>query len=124
MDPGGCLSDLVCFHNIVTDRWQNFTDTVLNEESLAFFSENCCELLVHAVDVEGKAKGIESDAASLLGRSELPATYAGGIASFEDLDRLYELGGGRVDFTVGSALDIFGGSMRFEDVVRYAEEKK
>ena len=108
---------------IVTDRWQKFTDTVLNEESLAFFSENCCELLVHAVDVEGKAKGIEDDVASLLGKSELPATYAGGISSFENLDRLYELGGGKVDFTVGSALDIFGGSMPFEEVVRYAEGK-
>ncbi|MBR6102385.1 MAG: phosphoribosylformimino-5-aminoimidazole carboxamide ribotide isomerase [Ruminococcus sp.] len=108
---------------IVTDRWQKFTDTLLNESCIREFSAYCAELLVHAVDVEGKAGGIEEDVASLLGSSELPATYAGGIRSFEDLDRLFELGGGRVDFTVGSALDIFGGDMPFEQVVRYAEER-
>jgi len=106
---------------IVTDRWQKFTDVKLDEQSLEKFSACCSELLVHAVDVEGKAKGIEEDVASLLGEFGFPATYAGGISSFEDIETLCTLGKGRIDFTIGSALDIFGGSMPFEEVVRFTE---
>ncbi len=108
---------------IVTDRWQRFTETELSAETLAYFSEFCSELLVHAVDVEGRQCGIEAAVAKMLGDFVFPSTYAGGISSFEDLDTLYELGRGRVDFTIGSALDIFGGTMPFEKVVGYAEEK-
>ncbi len=101
---------------IVTDRWQKFTDVVLDSRALERFSRSCAELLIHAVDVEGKASGIEEPIAELLADSPVPATYAGGISSFEDIRKLRELGRGRVDFTVGSALDIFGGSMSFERV--------
>lgn len=104
---------------IVTDRWQKFTDVKLDEQALEYFSRCCAELLVHAVDVEGKASGIEEPVADLLGRFGFPATYAGGISSFEDIDRLYVLGRGCCDFTVGSALDIFGGTLPFEKVARY-----
>lgn len=106
---------------IVTDRWQRFTDVVLNEKALERFSKSCSELLVHAVDVEGKARGIEEDVARLLSRSPVPVTYAGGISSFEDIETLRELGEGRVDFTVGSALDLFGGSMSFEKAAAIKE---
>ena len=100
---------------IVTDRWQKFTDVVLDERTLEMLSGYCDEFLVHAADVEGKAKGIEDGVAELLGDSSpVTATYAGGISGFEDLEKLKLLGGGKVDFTVGSALDIFGGSMSFE----------
>lgn len=100
---------------IVTDRWQKFTDVELNEKTLEMLSGYCDEFLVHAADVEGKAKGIQDDVASLLGEhSPVAATYAGGISGFDDLEKLKTLGGGRIDFTVGSALDIFGGSMSFE----------
>ncbi len=109
---------------IVTDRWQRFTETEFSADTLAYFSEFCAELLVHAVDVEGRQAGIETAVASELGRFVFPSTYAGGISSFDDLDRLYELGRGRVDFTVGSALDIFGGDMPFEKVARYAEDRQ
>jgi len=96
---------------IVTDRWQRFTSVTVNAESLAYFSGFCSEFLVHAVDVEGKCRGIEEELAMLLGRfSPIPTTYAGGIATLEDLLRLRELGVGRLDATIGSALDIFGGS--------------
>lgn len=108
---------------IVTDRWQKYTETEFCPESIGYFSEFCAELLVHAVDVEGRQSGIEPTVARTLGNLVFPSTYAGGISSFEDLDLLYEYGKGRVDFTIGSALSIFGGSMPFEDVVRYAEEK-
>jgi len=100
---------------IVTDRWQKFTDVELNEKTLEMLSGYCDEFLVHAADVEGKAKGIQDDVASLLGEfSPVAATYAGGISGFDDLEKLKVLGREKIDFTVGSALDIFGGSMSFE----------
>lgn len=104
---------------IVTDRWQKYTDVVLTKKSLDYFSEFCSEFLIHAVDVEGKAAGIETQVASLLGEwGKLPVTYAGGIHSFEDLEQLKVLGKGNVDFTIGSALDLFGGKMEFEKIVK------
>ena len=103
---------------IVTDRWQKFTDVKLDENILTELSEYCDEFLVHAVDVEGKAGGIEEDIAALLGNwSGIPVTYAGGVSSFEDLRKLKELGKNKVDVTIGSALDLFGGNMEFQKVL-------
>ena len=108
---------------IVTDRWQKFTETKMTEETLRFLSGSCDEFLIHAVDVEGKQHGIEEGVAGLLGRVEgITATYAGGIASFDDLERLKVLGRGKVDYTIGSALDLFGGRLRFEDVLAFGKE--
>jgi len=102
---------------IVTDRWQKFTDVELTVESMKKLSAYCDEFLIHAVDVEGKAKGIETEVAKLLGELEgITVTYAGGISSMEDIDILEKYGKGKVDFTVGSALDIFGGTMKFETI--------
>jgi len=104
---------------IVTDRWQKYTDVVLNEKTLDYFSKFCQEFLIHAVDVEGKAAGIETEVAGLLGNwGKLPVTYAGGIHEYEDLEELKILGKGKVDFTIGSALDLFGGKLEFEKVVQ------
>lgn len=109
---------------IVTDRWQNFTDVELNESTVEKLSSYCDEFLIHAVDVEGKAKGIEENVARLLGEIDtVPSTYAGGISSFEDLETLNALGKGKVDFTIGSALDIFGGHMDFEKVCAFGSRK-
>ena len=103
---------------IVTDRWQKFTDVKLTGEVLDELSGYCDEFLIHAVDVEGKAGGIESEIAAMLGQwGGLPVTYAGGVGSMEDLRLLKRLGRGRVDVTIGSALDLFGGALRFEDVL-------
>ncbi len=108
---------------IVTDRWQNFTDMEVTAENILMLKGYCSEFLIHAVDAEGKQKGIERGVASLMGDTPgITATYAGGIGSFDDLDTLRELGKGRIDFTVGSALDIFGGSLDFEKVCRYPEK--
>lgn len=108
---------------IVTDRWQKFTDVILNKETLDLLSEYCSEFLIHAVDVEGKAKGIEKEIAALLGEWEgIPVTYAGGVGSFDDLRALKELGRGKVDVTIGSALDLFGGSMDFTEVLKVIKE--
>jgi phosphoribosylformimino-5-aminoimidazole carboxamide ribotide isomerase len=108
---------------IVTDRWQKFTDVVLNHSVLDELSEYCDEFLIHAVDVEGKMGGIEGILAKILGEfHQIPVTYAGGIHSFSDLDELYEKGNGRLDATIGSALSLFGGPMKFEDVLVYFEQ--
>lgn len=109
---------------IVTDRWQKYTDVLLNEETLHKLAGFCDEFLVHAVDVEGKANGIEAEVAALLGNScEIPSTYAGGVHSYEDLEKLKLLGKDRVDVTIGSALDLFGGRMSFETVVLLSQQK-
>ncbi len=104
---------------IVTDRWQKFTEVAVNENTLEALSVYCDEFLVHAVDVEGKASGIEGELAVLLGSwSKIPITYAGGVGSFEDLRLLRELGQDRLDVTIGSALDLFGGPMKYTEVIR------
>ena len=103
---------------IVTDRWQKYTDEKLNKETILKLSDCCDEFLIHAVDVEGKASGIETGVAKLLGDvCEIPATYAGGVHNFEDLNLLKQLGKGKIDVTIGSALDLFGGNMKLEEVV-------
>lgn len=103
---------------IVTDRWQKFTDVKLTEDVLSELADYCDEFLVHAVDVEGKAGGIEEDIAALLGNWDgISVTYAGGVSSFEDLRKLKELGRNKVDVTIGSALDLFGGEMPFSKVL-------
>lgn len=108
---------------IVTDRWQNYTSVELTEQTLDTLADYCDEFLVHAVDVEGKAGGIEEPVAELLGRwGKLPVTYAGGVHSFADLDILKKLGRDRVDVTIGSALSLFGGSMDFEEVLAYMKK--
>lgn len=105
---------------IVTDRWQNYTDVKLNADTLEELSEYCDEFLIHAVDVEGKAMGIEQELVAMLGREcRATVTYAGGVHNFDDLEKLKTLGRGKVDVTIGSALDLFGGIMKFEDVLAY-----
>lgn len=107
---------------IVTDRWQKYTEVILDGNTLSELSSFCDEFLIHAVDVEGKAQGIEEDVASLLGKEcSIPVTYAGGVHSFEDLEKLRLLGRGKVDVTIGSALDLFGGSMKFDEVLKFME---
>ncbi len=101
---------------IVTDRWQKFTDVELNAVTLERLAGSCAEFLVHAADAEGKQRGIEQGAAEILAGSPIPCTYAGGIASMEDIELLGKLGGERIDYTIGSALDIFGGSIEFDKI--------
>ncbi len=101
---------------IVTDRWQTFTREVISFSILDQLSMYCAEYLVHAVDVEGKCQGIETPLVELLGQwAGLPVTYAGGIHSHTDIETIAALGRDQIDFTVGSALDIFGGQgLRYE----------
>ncbi len=111
-------------YRIVTDRWQKITKEVLTTSLLDRLAESCCEFLVHAVDVEGKAGGIEQELAAMLGEwGKLPVTYAGGVHTYEDLRLLKKLGKDRLHVTVGSALDLFGGSMQWEKVLEICKEK-
>ncbi len=104
-------------YRIVTDRWQHFTDVTLDERTLDLLADSCDEFLVHAVDVEGKAKGPEEPLVRLLGSwGRIPVTYAGGISSYADIDIIRRAGDGRLDYTIGSALDLFGGALAYERV--------
>ena len=102
-------------YSIVTDRWQKFTDVPVTLEVMEELGSHCDEFLVHAVDVEGKANGIETELADLLSAyQKRPITYAGGVGSMQDIKLLKLHGKGRLDVTVGSALDLFGGTIPFE----------
>lgn len=110
---------------IVTDRWQKFTQEKVTLEFLDKLSGYCDEFLIHAVDVEGKARGIEENLAKLLGEwGKIPVTYAGGVSAFDDLKKLKELGKDRLNVTIGSALDLFGGNMEFKKVLSYMAEER
>ena len=108
---------------IVTDRWQKFTDECVTEELLDRLAGYADEFLIHAVDVEGKASGIEGELTELLGKwNKIPVTYAGGIGSFADLEELAEKGQCHLNYTIGSALDLFGGNMKFEEVLKFSKK--
>lgn len=103
---------------IVTDRWQKFTDVKVSVEVLNELAEYCDEFLIHAVDVEGKASGIETELVEILSQyNGHPVTYAGGVGSLKDIDCLKQLSAGKIDVTVGSALDLFGGTIPFEKLL-------
>ncbi|WP_299177284.1 phosphoribosylformimino-5-aminoimidazole carboxamide ribotide isomerase [uncultured Neptuniibacter sp.] len=97
--------------HIATDRWQTVTSTAITAETLSELSDHCAEFLIHAADVEGLQGGIDQDLVNLLGEAcTIPVTYAGGARSLDDLKLVEKLSQGKVDLTIGSALDIFGGS--------------
>jgi len=106
---------------VVTDRWQKFTELKVSAETLQTLAKSCAEFLVHAVDVEGLCRGIDSELVGNLGSwTPIPATYAGGASSLADLETVTKLGQGRVHLTIGSALDIFGGKgVQYADVVAF-----
>jgi phosphoribosylformimino-5-aminoimidazole carboxamide ribotide isomerase len=106
---------------VVTDRWQKFTELAITKETLEKMAAYCVEFLVHAVDVEGLCRGIDRELVEKLGQwSPIPTTYAGGANSLADLAEVTRLGQGRIDLTIGSALDIFGGSgVKYADVVEF-----
>jgi len=105
---------------VVTDRWQTFTDTELTAQLLEELSQYCDEFLVHGVDVEGKATGVEVSLVQILAKWDgLPITYAGGIGSMSDLETFKQISGGKLDFTIGSALDLFGGNISYEIVKKF-----
>ncbi len=104
-------------YRIVTDRWQKFTEVVLSERVLDELADYCDEFLIHGVDVEGKRSGCEDGLIKLLADwGKKPMTYAGGIGSLEELERFKTLSKGCLDFTIGSALDLFGGTVPYAQI--------
>jgi len=121
---GDSASSAAPRYKVVTDRWQKWTDLEVNVECLAELASHCAEFLVHGVDVEGLQGGIEEHLVRILASSPIPVTYAGGVRSLEDMERIKELGGGKVDATIGSALDIFGGKLPYADVLAWHREQE
>lgn len=110
---------------VVTDRWQRFTEVRITQETLVWLATYCDEFLVHGVDVEGTRVGIDAALVERLGAwSPIPVTYAGGARALADLDHVKALGRDRVDLTIGSALDIFGGEVRYQDVVAWQRQEE
>ena len=108
---------------VVTDRWQKFTRTKLTQGLLKKLEKYASEYLVHAVDVEGKAAGPDQVLFEIFSEYEgLPVTYAGGIHSYEDIRALKKVSGGKVNITVGSALDLFGGTLSCEEILKILED--
>ena len=106
---------------VVTNRWQTFTELTVSRETLEELAPFCDEFLIHAVDVEGLCRGIDLELVENLARwSPITATYAGGAKSLQDLEEVTRRGQGRIHLTIGSALDIFGGTgVRYEDAVAF-----
>lgn len=106
---------------IVTDRWQTFTEEKISEATLRELAGYCDEFLIHGADVEGRCAGVEGELVRMLGKwVTIPTTYAGGISNISDLDLIRTVGHGNLDATIGSALDIFGGSLiTYRDAVAY-----
>ncbi|KAJ2893938.1 Enzyme that catalyzes the fourth step in the histidine pathway [Coemansia aciculifera] len=106
---------------VAMDRWQTLTDMRISADWLGKLAELCSEFLVHAADVEGLCEGIDRELVEALGRwSPVPVTYAGGASSVADLSLINDLSNGGVDLTIGSALDIFGGTLvKFADCVEW-----
>ncbi|MGA1826171.1 MAG: phosphoribosylformimino-5-aminoimidazole carboxamide ribotide isomerase [bacterium] len=109
---------------VATDKWQRISHEEISPALLDYLSEFCAEFLIHAADVEGKCRGIEEPLVERLGAwATIPITYAGGVRSMEDLYTLLTLGRGKLDVTVGSALDIFGGDLPYRDVVAWHKKQ-
>ena len=103
---------------VVTDRWQKYTKQPLDAALIQTLGSYCDEFLVHAVNVEGTGTGVDEELLALLAQEgRLPMTYAGGIGKMEDIRKIREIGKDRVNFTVGSALDLFGGTLKFDEIV-------
>jgi phosphoribosylformimino-5-aminoimidazole carboxamide ribotide isomerase len=97
---------------VAMDRWKTRTDLEVNAATLDALAGSCAEFLVHAADVEGMCGGIDTALVSMLGEwCGTPITYAGGARSLDDLKQVDQLSGGSVDLTIGSALDLFGGTL-------------
>ncbi len=105
---------------VAMNRWQTLTDLIVDKELLNRLAPFCAEFLIHAVDVEGNCQGIDEALVRCLGVwCDKPVTYAGGARDLNDLNRVQQLSEGKVDVTIGSALDIFGGGASYEDCVTF-----
>ena len=106
---------------IAVNRWQTLIDIEITAENLADLSNYCDEFLIHAADVEGKQQGMDDELIVFLSKhSPIPCTYAGGARALADLEHCKEISNGKIDLTIGSALDLFGGTgVKYDDCVKF-----
>lgn len=108
---------------VAMNKWQDITTMEVNKENLDILAQYCNEFLIHAADVEGLCQGIDEELVKKLGEwVTIPTTYAGGAKSISDLETVNRLSGGQVDLTYGSSLDIFGGVVSFDELVKASKE--
>ncbi|GAB7343687.1 hypothetical protein MBLNU457_1672t2 [Dothideomycetes sp. NU457] len=129
-DTSKLVIDLSCRRQgdkwfVAMNKWQTITDMELNQESIKLLEPYCCEFLIHAADNEGLQQGIDHELVEKLAQwCNIPVTYAGGGRNLQDLDLVEKLSGGKVDLTIGSALDVFGGSgVKFDDCVEWNKRR-
>ncbi|WP_337101232.1 phosphoribosylformimino-5-aminoimidazole carboxamide ribotide isomerase [Paenibacillus sp. YIM B09110] len=109
---------------VVSNQWKQFTDFEVNPDNIAYLEQYCDEFLIHAVDVEGKQQGFQQSLVKSLAEwVSITTTYAGGVRSFADLELFASLSAGKIDLTIGSALDIFGGSLSYDEVVAFCANR-
>ncbi|MET0261981.1 MAG: phosphoribosylformimino-5-aminoimidazole carboxamide ribotide isomerase [Rariglobus sp.] len=111
---------------VAMNRWQTLTDLDVTPQTLDRLAGSCAEFLIHAADVEGLCGGIDADLVALLGAwGKRPMTYAGGVATMADVLKVEQASAGKLDLTVGSALDIFGGrGVRYADLVAWNQRSR
>ena len=103
----------------VTNKWEKFTDFKINKDNLGLLATYCDEFLIHSVDLEGKQMGIDEDLLKILSQqTTIPITYAGGIKDVGDIEKIEQVGNSRINFTIGSSLDIFGGKIKYEEIIK------
>ncbi len=105
---------------IVTDRWQKVSKEIITYNFLDRLAQYCDEFLIHAADVEGRQSGIDRDLVGFLSRyKRVPITYAGGVSEYGDIELISYLSDNNMDFTVGSCLDLFGGALSYDRIVKH-----
>lgn len=111
---------------VAMNRWQTLTDLHITPATLDSLAGSCAEFLIHAADVEGLCNGIDEELVAHLGAwAGLPMTYAGGVATMADVEKVNSASRGTIDLTVGSALDIFGGhGVRYDELVAWNNRAK
>ncbi|KAL2888072.1 1--5-imidazole-4-carboxamide isomerase [Ceratocystis lukuohia] len=107
--------------HVAMNKWQTLTDMEVNQESISALEPYCSEFLIHAADNEGLQKGVDEALVQRLAEwCSIPVTYAGGGRNLNDLELVKRLSAGKVDLTIGSALDCFGGSgVKLEECVTW-----
>ena len=106
---------------VAMNRWQTLTDLEITHQTLDTLADRCDEFLIHAADVEGLCDGIDEELVQLMGGwAKIPMTYAGGVANMRDVELVASAGDNKIDVTVGSALDLFGGTgVKYEELINW-----
>ena len=101
----------------MTNKWNTVTNLIVDEKKIDELSTHCAEFLIHAVEIEGTGSGPDWELLNMLARCESSIiTYAGGISSLNDLAAMQKLDAQHIDFTIGSALNIYGGHLSYATV--------